>query len=110
MKRIPGILWVTLLVGAIFTGLFVASWVAFFWGDGDSERAAFCTAVAIFGVPLFAGSILVMRRRTAGLRLLKFGSVLFVCEPHGLFAIWGLAKDPDFKEFMADAITDGPSE
>ncbi len=30
---------------------FVAAWVAFFWGDGDGERAVFLTVVEVFAGP-----------------------------------------------------------
>lgn len=101
MKRFPVILWLPGSLGALFTGLFVASWVAYFWGDGDGERAGFSTVVAIFAVPLLVGSIQLLRRRVSGLRLLRFGMVLFICEPRVRNILRSLEQHPDFIEYMA---------
>jgi Mn2+/Fe2+ NRAMP family transporter len=90
------------LVGAIFTGMVVASWAAYVWGDGDGERAGFCTVVGVFAVPLLAGTLLVWRRKPSGLRLLRFGSVLFFLGlPHLVWVIRALDADPDYVAYMA---------
>ncbi len=49
--------------GAIFTVMFVATWVAYVWGDGDGERAAFLTVVGVFAGPLLAGAVLAWQGR-----------------------------------------------
>jgi hypothetical protein len=100
MKRFPVILWLPGSLGALFTGIFVASWAAYFWGDGDGERAGFCTVVAIFAIPLLVGSIQLLRRRPSGLRLLRFGAVLFACTPRVRSIFQSLEQHPDFIEYM----------
>src|SRR5262245_57809457 len=107
MKRLPFIVWWTGSVGALFTGLFIASWVAYFWGDGDGERSGFFTAVAIFAGPLRAGSIQLLRRQRSGLRLLRFGSVLLLCEPRIRSILRSFEQHPDFIEYMGGERTAG---
>jgi hypothetical protein len=67
--------------------MFVAAWIAYFWGDGDRERAACLTAVELFAGPLLAGAVLAVRGRRWGLRLLRFGSLL--CLPFTITAQTG---------------------
>lgn len=100
MKRFPFILWLPGGLGAIFTGLFIASWVAYFWGDGDGERAGFCTVVAVFAIPLLVGSLQLLRRRRSGFRLLRFGLVLLICEPRVRRMLLSLEHHPDYIEYM----------
>jgi hypothetical protein len=107
MKRFPFVLWLPGSLGALFTGLCVASWFAYFWGDGDGERAIFCTVVAVFAIPLLGGSILLLLKR-AGLRLLRFGSVLFIFESRITSILRSLEQHPDFIEYMTGSSgTDG---
>jgi len=101
MRVFPLILWLPGSLGALFTGMFVASWVAYFWGDGDGERAGFLTVVAVFAVPLLVGSVQLARRRPSGLRLLQFGCMLFLCEPRVRTILMTLGEHPDFAEYMA---------
>jgi hypothetical protein len=101
MKRWPPVLLVGLLNGAIFTGLFVASWVAFFFGDGDGERAGFCTAVELLAGPLLVGSVQALRGRPSGPRLLRVGSFLFLPIPAVWRALRHLEHDPSYIQYMA---------
>lgn len=107
MKRFPQALLLPGSAGAILTGLFIASWVAYLWGDGDGERAVFCSAVAVFAVPMLVGSVQLLRRRRSGFRLFRFGLWLFVCEPRVRRMLLSLDRHPDFIEYMAGRSFDG---
>jgi hypothetical protein len=101
MRKFPFILLLPGPIGALFTGMFVASWVAYFWGDGDGERAAFLTVVAVFAVPLLVGSIQLTRRRRSGLGMLRFGCALLLCEPRIRRLHMTMDEHLDFAEYMA---------
>lgn len=70
-----------ILLGGLFSGLFVASWFELFWGDGDEERVQFLCAVEVFAGPLVVGAIQATRGKQIGARLLRFGSLLFIIFP-----------------------------
>jgi len=101
MKIVPDSLFIPLVLSTLFTGLFLASWIAYFWGDGDGERAAFCTLVMLFAGPLLVGSKLVLRGKRLGFLLLRFGSILFIFEPLTLFSLWGLENDPEYISYLS---------
>jgi hypothetical protein len=87
--------------GAIFTPMFVAAWVAFFWGDGDGERAVFLTVVEVFAGPLLVGAVMAASGRRWGLRLLRFGSVLCLPFPPLWWSLWNLGHDPAYLDLVA---------
>lgn len=89
------------LGGGTLTGLFVAAWVAYFFGDGDGERAGFCTAVELLAGPLLVGAVQALRGRRSGRQLLRVGSLLFVLKPAILRALWRLDHDPQYIDYMA---------
>jgi hypothetical protein len=95
-------LFIAAAIGAVFTPLCVASWVAYVWGDGDGERAAFLTVVGVFAGPLLAGAVLAWRGRQSGLWLLRFGSVLCVPYPPVWWGLWNLGNDPEYLDLRAD--------
>lgn len=101
MRKFPFILWLPGLIGALFTGMSVASWVAYFWGDGNGERAGFLTVVAVFAVPLLVGSIQLACWRRSGLAKLRFGCALFLCEPRIRRLLMTMDEHPDYAEYMA---------
>ena len=109
MRKFPFVLLLPGSFGALFSVMFVASWVAYFWGDGDGERALFLTAAAVFAVPLLVGSIQLARRRASGLGLLRFGCALFLCEPQVRRLLMTMDKHPDFVEYMAGRPAQGAS-
>jgi hypothetical protein len=102
MKKWPFILQVSLLAGGIFTGLFVASWVEYFWGDGDSERASFCTFVELFAGPLFVGSVQALRGRKSCLRLLRIGAFVFFAFPPVWWALRHLEHDQSYIAYLSE--------
>jgi hypothetical protein len=102
MRKWPPTLRSGILAGAIFTGLFIASWVAYFWGDGDGERAGFCTAVEVFAGPLLIGSIQALRGRQSCLRLLRLGSFLFIAIPSVSRSLRHLDADPSYIAYMLE--------
>jgi hypothetical protein len=100
MVETPRMLLITTCLGAIFTLMCVASWWAYFFGDGDGERAAFCSAVGVFAAPLWAGSVLALRGDRRGRRLLRFGAAPLVLEPSLFMAIWTLADSPEYQRYV----------
>jgi hypothetical protein len=101
MKPVPFILWLPIGVGVLFTVFFLGSWVAYFWGDGDGERVTCCTAIEVFAGPLLAGSALALRGRRVGLYLLRFGSIIFICEPITLLSLWEVGNDPQYIDYLS---------
>jgi hypothetical protein len=95
-----GVIWLnpeliaSITIGLTFTVLFILSWIMFLWGDGDSGRMAVCTFFAIFAMPLFIGSVLVFLRRRSGLRFLRFGSWILLCEPGTWARLRTIDKNP----------------
>lgn len=102
MRNWPPILWVGLMNGGIFTGLFVASWIDYFWGDGDGERAGFCTFVELFAGPLLLGSIQALRGRLSCLRLLRVGAFVFVAFPPVFRIFRHLEWDASFVAYLSE--------
>ena len=102
MNRVAELLWVTLMLGGTFTALFILSFIEYFWGDGDGARLGFCAAFAVFALPLFIGSLLLVCRRKAGLRFLRFGSVSFLIARQHLVwrQIQELELDTDYAVYM----------
>jgi hypothetical protein len=100
VKFWPPPLLAAVLAGVVFTGLFVAAWVEFFFGDGDEGRAAVCTAFECLAGPLLVGAVQALRGRRSCLRLLRVGSVLFIAQPHILRALWRLEVEPWYIEYM----------
>jgi hypothetical protein len=94
-------LFIAVVIGGIFTPMCVAAWVAYFWGDGDGERAAFLTVVGVFAGPLLAGAVLAWAGRRSGLWLLRFGSVLCLPYPSLWWGLWNLGRDPQYLELVA---------
>jgi len=101
MRKIPPVLYFPLLHGAVFTAIFLAAWAAFFWGDGDGERAGFCTAVEMIAGPLLVGGIQAVRVRPSCLPLLRVGSVLYVLFPPLMLALWRLDRVPQYIDYAA---------
>jgi hypothetical protein len=101
MKPVPHCLSAAILAGGMFTGLFLGSWPAYFWGDGDGDRAMFCTIVEVFAGPLLPGSVLVLRGQRLGFHLLRFGSSLFICDPITFFSLWELEDDPQYVDYLS---------
>ncbi|MFO0822829.1 MAG: hypothetical protein U0792_06875 [Gemmataceae bacterium] len=101
MKRLPLIVWVSMLVGGGLTGLLIVSWIEYLWGDGDGDRVAFCTVVGVFAVPLFAGSVLILARQRSGLRFLRFGCALFIFDPGAWPSILELGQDRELAEYLS---------
>jgi hypothetical protein len=89
-------------IGAIFTPMSVAAWVDYAWGDGNGERAAFLSGVAVFAGPLLAGAVLAWRGRRSGLWLLRFGSVMCHPYPPVWWGLWNLGNDPEYLQLVAD--------
>jgi hypothetical protein len=79
--------------------VFACVWYALGWTDVGAVEVT--SLFAIFSIPLFVGSTLLLRRKRAGLPLLKFGSVLLVVEPFTLIEIWGLEKSPQYHDYMS---------
>jgi hypothetical protein len=104
MKPVPHVLLVPIGAGVIFTWLFLVSWVAYFWGDGDGERAPCCTLFEVFAGPLLAGSALALRGRRFGLYLLRFGSILCMVHPMTLFALWDLETDREGHNLLGEVL------
>jgi hypothetical protein len=102
MKNWPAILLVGILTGGIFTSLFVASWVEYFWGDGDGERAGFCTFVEVFAGPLLAGSVQALRGSPSCLRMLRWGAFLFLMLPSVWRAFRYLECDASYLAYMSE--------
>jgi hypothetical protein len=103
VKRVPLPLLASVLAGAIFSGLFVASWVAYFWGDGDGERAAFCTVVELLAGPLLVGAVQALRGRATCRHPLRFGAWLFLLHPPIWWALRNLENDGAYAAYMAAA-------
>jgi hypothetical protein len=89
-------------IGAIFVPMALAAWGAYFWGDGDGERAAFLSVVGVFAGPLLAGAVLAWRGRRSGLWLLRLGSVLCLPYPSVWWGLWNLGNDPQYIRLVAD--------
>lgn len=106
MNRFPAVLLVPGLVGIIFSALFVASWIEFFWGDGDAERAEFCTTIEVFAAPLLFGSILLLMRKESGLWMLNFGSIILFCVPSTRRTLLRMQELPGFIEYMEAGFPD----
>jgi hypothetical protein len=100
VKQVPPILWLTLGVGLIFDSMCVACWVLFIFVDCSEGALAVTSAFAVFTGPLLAGTLLILFRRPAGMRWLRFGSVIFICEPGSLIEIWMLKNDPRYIAYM----------
>ena len=112
-NRVVEVLLLARGIGALLTGMFVSMWVAYALGKMDTDGVLFITVIAVFAIPLLAGSMLLLKRKEAGLPLLKFGSVLFIAEPFTLLAIWTMKKNPEYRAYMSGswyAYTDGPKE
>jgi hypothetical protein len=101
MSKFPRFLWVPLLVGTIFNGLFVAMWIAFAVGKMDVGGVVFITALEVFALPLLVGVILCIRGNKSGLAFLKFGSVLFITQPFDFWRFWCLEYDPEWRAHVA---------
>ena len=89
-------------IGAIFTPMFVAAWVAYVWGNGNAERAAFLTVVVVFAGPLLVGAVLAWRGRRSGLWLLRLGSVLCLPYPPVWWGLSNLGNDSEYLDLLAD--------
>jgi len=108
MKTIPPVLYLPIATGALFTAMFLASWAAYAWGDGDGdgERAGFCTAVEVLAGPLLAGGIQAVRVRPSCLPLLRVGSVLFIAAPPIMLLLWRLDRVPQYIDYAAGRFGD----
>ncbi len=92
------------ILGAMFTGLCIFSWVMYFWVDGDSGRAVVCTAFfVVFAGPLFFGTLLALRGRRFGLYLLRFGSLFFILNLDIMIivSLWQLEYDPQYIDWLS---------
>jgi hypothetical protein len=101
MKPVPFSLLAPITVGVPITVAFLGSWVAYFWGDGDGERAVVCTAFMVFAGPLLVGSVLALHGRRLGLHLLRFGAIIFIFDPITFFSLWQLGKDPEYIDCLS---------
>jgi hypothetical protein len=101
-KPWPRVLIAGILAGLIFNGLFVASWVEFFFGDGDDERALFCSFLEVFAFPLLIGSILALRGHESCLKWLRVGALMFIVVPTAWRALSHLDCDESYLAYMSD--------
>jgi hypothetical protein len=88
------------LFGFAFTLVFVAMLIVYAAGKMDTGGVIFISFIAVFSIPLLAGSIMVSCRVPAGLWLLKFGALLLIVRPWLLIQVWQLDTDPELRQFL----------
>ncbi len=102
--NIPWILVISVVIGALFTVAFLFAWGAYLWGDGDEGRVVVCSALEVFAGPLLVGAILALRWNRAGLSLLRFGSVLYICQPDAILDVWMLGTNPVYLSYLSNRL------
>lgn len=80
----------------------VAAWVAYVWDDGDGERAAFLTAIAVIAGRRLAGGRLGLGGAAVGppAVAVRLGPVPPV--PVGVVGLWNLGNDRRYRDLVAD--------
>ncbi|QJX00039.1 hypothetical protein FTUN_7662 [Frigoriglobus tundricola] len=103
LQGVPHVFWLTLVVSLIWNVMCAGCWLAFIFADCNEGALAVVSAFTVFTGPMLVGTILILRRRESGMRWLRFGSVVFLCEPGTLVQIWKLKDDPAYLAFMRGA-------